>query len=222
MATRTLRRAVSAEDKERRRRQILDAAQEVFADKGYHDTTIADVARGTGLSYGVVYWYFESKDDLFQALMTAEEEALRSHIAAALRPGPGGDVGRRPDDGQVDDVLRRAVRATFEYFEQHPASTRLLFRDTSAMGDRFERHLSDIFGRFISDLESLVVDAQEKGLLRPAPPRIVAYSCASLIGQIALRRQRTDDGLGVDEAADFTVSLLIDGLAPRSEEGPNP
>jgi AcrR family transcriptional regulator len=210
---RTLRRAVSEEDKERRRRQILAAAQQVFADKGYHDTTIADVARGTGLSYGVVYWYFESKDDLFQALMTAEEDALRAHIAAALRP---------VDDGRVDDLLRTAVRATFEYFEQNPASTRLLFRDTSTLGDRFERHLSDIFGRFIANLEVLVVDAQARGYLRPAPPRMVAYSCASLIGQIALRRQRTDDGLGVEEAADFTVDLLIDGLAPRLERGTEP
>jgi AcrR family transcriptional regulator len=207
---RTLRRAVSEEDKERRRRQILSAAQQVFAARGYHETTVADVARGAGLSYGVVYWYFESKDDLFQALMTEEEAALRAHIASAVHRG---------GDGRVDDVLRVAVRATFEYFERHPASTRLLFRDTSALGDRFERQLSDIFGRFIADLEALVVDAQARGFLRPAPPRMVAYCCAVMISQIALRRQRTDDGLQVDEAADFTVDLLIEGLAPRPERG---
>lgn len=208
---RTLRRAVSAQDKERRRLQILAAARQSFADHGYHETTMADVARQAGLSYGVVYWYFESKDELFQGLMTAEEDALRAHISAALR-----EVGDHPG---VQDLLRCAVQATFGYFEMNPASTRLLFRDTSALGDRFERHLSDIFGRFIANLEVLVIDAQDRGALRPAPPRMVAYSCAVLIGQIALRRQRTDDGLSVDEATDFTVDLLIDGLAPRSARG---
>jgi AcrR family transcriptional regulator len=209
----TLRRAVSPEDKERRRSQILAAAKQRFADHGYHETTMADVARRAGLSYGVVYWYFESKDELFQGLMTAEEDALRAHIAAAI----GEPDDDRDDIRHVEQVLRRAVRGTFEYFEQNPSSTRLLFRDTSALGDRFERQLSDIFGRFTAGLEVLVVRAQEQGALRAAPPRMVAYSCAALIAQIALRRQRTDDGLSVDEAAAFTVDLLIDGLAPRRD-----
>lgn len=211
MTTRTLRRAVSDEDKEQRRLQLLAAAKQVFADKGYHDTTMADVARGAGLSYGVVYWYFESKDDLFHALMTAEEHALRAHIASAVRDGADGD-------GRVGDVLRDAVRATFEYFERNPASTRLLFRDTSTLGDRFERELSGIFGRFTSDIEALVVDAQRRGRARPAPPRLVAFACAAMISQLALRRQRTDDGLRADEAADFAVDLLIEGLALRPGE----
>lgn len=209
MATRTLRRAVSDEDKARRRRQILAAAKEVFADRGYHDTTMADIARAAGLSYGVVYWYFESKDDLFHALMAAEEQSLRGHIASAVRH----------DGERVDDLLRDAVRATFEYFEQHPASTRLLFPDPSSLGDRFERALSGIFGRFTADIEALVVDAQARGLVRPAPPRLVAFACAAMISQIALRRQRTDDGLTADEAADLTVDLLIEGLAPRAQRG---
>jgi AcrR family transcriptional regulator len=218
MATpRTLRRAVSDEDKEQRRQDILAAALEVFAAKGYHETTMADIARGTGLSYGVVYWYFESKDDLFQALMSLEEQTLRDRISVAVVEAGQGDIGA---------LLRTVVRTIFEHFDEHPASTRLLFRDTQAFGERFERHLSDIFSRFIADLEALVVDAQRRGYLRDAPPRMVAYSCAALTSQIALRRQRSDEGLSAADAADFTVGLLIDGLRPRTDgagaEGASP
>ena len=78
------RRAVSAEDKSQRRDEIMAAAKEVFARKGFHDTTIADIAKQAGLAYGSIYWYFDSKDELFHALMAVEEGALRSHIAAAL------------------------------------------------------------------------------------------------------------------------------------------
>jgi AcrR family transcriptional regulator len=209
MATpRTLRRAVSDEDKEQRRQDILAAALEVFSAKGYHETTMADIARGTGLSYGVVYWYFESKDDLFQELMTLEEQTLRDRISVAVVEAGQSNVGA---------LLRTVVRTIFEYFEEHPASTRLLFRDTPAFGDRFERHLSDMFSRFIADLEALVVDAQQRGYLRDAPPRMVAYSCAALTSQIALRRQRSDEGLSAADAADFTVGLLLDGLRPRTD-----
>ncbi len=104
------RRAVSAEDKSQRRDEIMAAAKEVFARKGFHDTTIADIAKRAGLAYGLIYWYFDSKDELFHALMAVEEGALRSHIAAAVGPrqGDGGNGrGAVPHRGAGDvRVLR--------------------------------------------------------------------------------------------------------------------
>jgi AcrR family transcriptional regulator len=100
VSTSTLRRrAVSAEEKSQRRDEILAAAKEVFAHKGFHATTIGDIAKRAGLAYGLVYWYFDSKDELFHALMAVEEEALRAHIAAALAatggpPRGGGEKHR--------------------------------------------------------------------------------------------------------------------------------
>jgi AcrR family transcriptional regulator len=82
---RTRRRAaVSDDDKLRRRDEIMAAAKKVFASNGFDDTTIADVAKEAGLPFDVVYQYFDSKDDLFDALMSAEGYALRTHVAAAL------------------------------------------------------------------------------------------------------------------------------------------
>jgi AcrR family transcriptional regulator len=49
------RRAVSAEDKSQRRDEIMAAAKEVFARKGFHATTVADVAKQAGLAYGSVF-----------------------------------------------------------------------------------------------------------------------------------------------------------------------
>ena len=122
------RRAVSDEDKSQRRDQIMAAAKTVFARKGFHATTIADIAKQAGLAYGLVYWYFDSKDDLFHALMAVEEQALRRHVSSALTAlGDGG--GEAP--------FRAAVQATFEFFEADKATVKLLFRDAYALGDRF-------------------------------------------------------------------------------------
>lgn len=49
------------------RARIVDAAQHVFAEKGYHDATMQDVVRRSGLSVGAIYTYFRSKDELFLA-----------------------------------------------------------------------------------------------------------------------------------------------------------
>ena len=200
------RRAVSAQDKSQRRDEIMAAAKEVFARKGFHDTTIADIAKRAGLAYGSIYWYFDSKDELFHALMAVEESALRSHVAAA--------VGAR-QDGDGEAPFRTAVQATFEFFESDKATVKLLFRDAYALGDRFEKHLGGIYERFIDDIESVIVVAQQRGEMVAAPPRMVAYTLAALIGQLAHRRLSTDDGVTAAEVADFVVTLVLNGLRPR-------
>jgi AcrR family transcriptional regulator len=200
------RRAVSAEDKSQRRDEIMAAAKEVFARKGFHDTTIADIAKRAGLAYGSIYWYFDSKDELFHALMAVEEEALRSHLAAA--------VGAR-QDGDGAAPFRTAVQATFEFFEADKATVKLLFRDAYALGDRFEKHLGGIYERFIDDIENVIAAAQQRGEVVAAPPRMVAYTLAALIGQLAHRRLSTDDGVTAAEVADFVVTLTLNGLRPR-------
>jgi AcrR family transcriptional regulator len=193
----TMQRAMTDEAKELRREAILTAAKHVFADRGYHATTMADVARAAELSYGTLYWYFESKDALFHALMDQEEQALRDHVAGA------------------GDDFRLAVRSTFEFFEADRRAVKLLFRDAPALGDRFERHLGGIHERFIGDIEATVRAAQARGLVVDHPPRLVAFSIAALIGQLALRRLATDDGLPAEALADLVVSLVLDGLRPR-------
>lgn len=202
------RRAVSEEDKSARRDEILASAKKVFARKGFHTTTIADIAKEAGMAYGLIYWYFDSKDDLFHSLMAVEEEALRAYVAPAFAARSVGADDEAP--------FRTAVQATFEFFEADKATVKLLFRDAYALGDRFEKHLAGIYERFVDEIETFVVIAQERGQVVPAPPRMVAYTVAALIGQLAHRRLSTDDGVRAVEVADFVVSLVLDGLRPRN------
>ena len=58
---------VTAAHEQAVRARIVDAALRVFAKKGYHDATMQDVVRRSGLSVGAIYTYFRSKDDLFLA-----------------------------------------------------------------------------------------------------------------------------------------------------------
>jgi AcrR family transcriptional regulator len=205
------RRAVSDEDKSQRRDEIMAAAKEVFARKGFHDTTIADIAKQAGLAYGSIYWYFDSKDELFHALMAVEEGALRNHVAAALAA-----VGVPAENAGEEAPLRTAVQATLEFFEADKATVKLLLRDAYALGDRFEKHLGGIYERFIDDIETFIVAAQERGQVVAAPARMVAYTLAALVGQLAHRRLNTDDDVTAAQVADFVVALVLDGLRPRS------
>jgi AcrR family transcriptional regulator len=206
--TRARRRpAISEQEKSLRRDEILAAAKKVFARNGFHATTIADIAKEAGLAYGSVYWYFDSKDDLFHELIAAEEYALRTQVAIALAKSGAGF-------GYAEAPFRATLCATFEFFEANPATGKLLFRDAYALDNRFDKHLGGIYDRFIDDIATLVVAAQQRGEVVAAPPRLVAYTLTALIGHMAHRRLTTDDGFSAAEAADFVVSLVIKGLRP--------
>lgn len=217
------RRAVSDEDKSQRRDEILAAAKIVFAHKGFHATTVADIAKQAGLAYGLIYWYFDSKDDLFHALMAGEEEALRAHVAAELAR-VGGST-----EAPLRALLQAAVQATFEFFETDKATVKLLFRDAYALGGRFEEHLGGIYERFIDDIEAVVVAAQRRGEVVEAPSRMAAYTLAALVGQLAHRRLNTDDNVTAAQGSRLrgvagarrAASACTGGRGPRWSGRPN-
>ena len=186
----------------------MTAAKKVFARNGFDGTTIADVAKEAGLPFDVVYQYFDSKDALFQALIAAQEYALRTHVAVALASSGAGF-------GYAEVPFRATLRAMLEFFDVDRAAAKLLFRDAYLKNNRFNDRLRGVYGRFSDDIENLIVAAQRRGDVVAAPPPLVAHTLTVLIGQIAHRRLTTDDGVTAAEAADFIVSLVFKGLRPN-------
>jgi AcrR family transcriptional regulator len=70
--------------REERRRQILEAALAVFTQKGFHTANVSDVAAEAGVSQGTIYWYFDSKDELFAAALLSFFEGFGQGTTAAL------------------------------------------------------------------------------------------------------------------------------------------
>ncbi|MFX0579483.1 TetR/AcrR family transcriptional regulator [Nocardia nepalensis] len=79
---------VSEEHLERRRQQILDAAQLCFARKGFYETSMQDIFTESGLSAGAVYRYFKGKNDIIAALATDTTVELRATLTRAIRSDP--------------------------------------------------------------------------------------------------------------------------------------
>jgi AcrR family transcriptional regulator len=155
------RPAVSEKDKLHRRDEIMVAAKKVFAHNGFHATTIADIAKEPGLAYGSVYQYFDSKEELFDALMAAQEYALRTHLAVAMAA-----TGARPDESW--EPLRATAQATFEFFEADRATAKLVFRDayalTALIGQMAHRRLITDDGVTAAEAADFIVSLVFKGL----------------------------------------------------------
>ncbi|MCG6537831.1 MAG: TetR/AcrR family transcriptional regulator [Syntrophales bacterium LBB04] len=63
-------------EKKNRERAIMDAAMKTFSRKGFADTRMADIAKAAGLSYGLIYHYFENKEKLFDAIVEGWWESI--------------------------------------------------------------------------------------------------------------------------------------------------
>ena len=96
--------------KVRTRQKVLDAARQLFAERGYEPATIRDIAKGAGMSTGAVFANFQDKAELFEAVLAADlvrmaetmkaaaaaENSVRARILAALQAGYHGSLEQLP------------------------------------------------------------------------------------------------------------------------------
>jgi len=75
---------VVPEYKEEAKSRILEAANKVFAEKGYHEATMDDIAKRLGVSKGAIYLYFASKEDLFEAMCKTAPQAFKAILYSSF------------------------------------------------------------------------------------------------------------------------------------------
>jgi AcrR family transcriptional regulator len=76
---------VVPEYKEEAKSRILEAANKVFAERGYHEATMDDIAKRLGVSKGAIYLYFPSKEDLFEAMCKTAPQAFKEILFSSFR-----------------------------------------------------------------------------------------------------------------------------------------
>ncbi len=103
------------------RSQLLDAAEEVFGEKGFHDTTLKEIAELAEFSVGSVYSFFENKDDLYLSVFVRR--------GAQLLPGMKDIV---EGEGSPQEQLHRLVDYEVGFFRDHPHFGRLYLRSASS------------------------------------------------------------------------------------------
>ncbi len=139
--------------RDQRRSQLLDAAGEVFAMKGYHSAAMDDIADVAGVSKPVLYQHFGSKLDLYLALLDASCDQLRATMTEALTS----------TDENADRVVA-TIGAFYEFVSDAGGSFRLIFESDLA-GDPQVQHRLAMVNEEIADLvaEVIVSDTQLSG-----------------------------------------------------------
>jgi AcrR family transcriptional regulator len=105
-----------------RRSRIMQGAMRVFAERGYADASMTEIARAGGVTAAVIYDHFSSKQDLHGALLEEQTDALLAYVESALA-----GAGTTPEQR-----MRAGVNAFFGFVQAHPFAWRMIFRDPPA------------------------------------------------------------------------------------------
>ena len=193
-----------------RRGQILDAAFEEFAAKGFKGATIKSIAQAAELqSPALIYWYFPNKEALFR-------EVLGSRIPIVRAVANSSDLMDLPPE----ELLPRIGRAYFA-FEQLDAQTlRLVVAEALRRPEVAEMFVRSGPGRVLEFLKAYLEHQVEIGRLRPHDVRSSARAfIGMLIPQLAGKMffpTLAEDGLTDEDHLQISVSIFLDGLRPDS------
>jgi AcrR family transcriptional regulator len=197
-------RGFSDEERERIRDDLLDAGRELFARYGLEKTTVAELTDAVGIGTSTFYRFFDSKEDLYVAVLEAEGEAVARRLE-----GAGLD--------EVDDpreAVERFLTLLLEEVEANPLVRRLVvepgtrerLRRSRSEAERAADREADV--RFVRSLLDPFVEA---GRVRGDDPELVANAVAA-VPYLALHREEIGEER-YPEVMRFVVETFARGLA---------
>lgn len=146
-----------------RKEQILQAALEVFSEKGYHKAKIEDIAQCAGIGKGTVYEYFSSKEQLFQAMLKEGVAQLNEALILELK-----------NQDTIKGKLTTFVRKNVEMFVHHRPLARIAIMETAIIGDDFRRWLIEMHNDRIQLIEEIIIEGVKLGKIRTVNTKIAA------------------------------------------------
>jgi AcrR family transcriptional regulator len=142
--------------------EVLQSAANIFFTKGFHATSIEDVARDVGMLKGSLYYYIKSKDDLLFRLLMAGIEDGDAFIAQQIDAA-----------GDPVEQLERAIRAQIDYIIQHRVPFGLFLHEFDSLPGKRQHKLISVMARYNSRFVDLVRRGQEQGKIIEGEPWII-------------------------------------------------
>jgi AcrR family transcriptional regulator len=190
---------------DQRREEILDAAVRLFAQHGYRDTTIADIAREIGMGHGVFYRHFTGKRDILAAIV----ERVVGEVLGVLR-GAGGGPARTA--AEYRRQLESIVSGLYAIWDANPALRIMLLR-ADAIDGEFQARFRSTYGLVVTLICGPLQCGMEAGFL-PADLDAVA-TAEALVGLLLGGAMREAFPRGPGDRERYVAAalrLMFDGL----------
>jgi len=186
-----------------KRKAIVDAAIEVFAQKGFNGAKIADVARLAGVADGTVYIYFENKDDL---LMQAMQELITEKLIKIKK--------RVAKETCARERLYKFFELHIDMFTKNPSVARFMVVELRQSKDFYTRYPSFTpLTEYFSYVQNLVMDAIEEGQVIKVNPHTLTCMIMGTMDFVLMQWSLSQEKISLRQIVPEIREIFHNGLA---------
>ncbi len=205
-------------ESESTREKIKEAATAVFVERGYDGARMQEIADRAGANKAMIYYYFRSKDELFEAIFS-ETFATLFEMFAKLFDVPAFNP---------QQLVPQLVHIHLDFLQAHPHLPRMLAREIHSNNPIVDRVVQQLFTKsarpFLDQVQKRIVHAKKTGLIRDVDPvqtiwNLIALNLFTFLTQpimsAAWPEKFADADRMLAEREKAIVDLLLYGLLPR-------
>ncbi len=188
-----------------RRTEILSEAEKIFASKGFHNATMAEIANASGFSIGTLYHFFYGKNALYTTMVTEKLEKMYSEIRESVNR-----------EEMIVNKIKKLVESQFHFVENNVDFCGLLIRDegmtVSDGGTTLrERLIANYFKHiaFVADIMRLGMDAKT---FKTEDPQMMAYSLLGIIRAFTHYWLFTEQDTLLSDKVDCVTDIFLKGV----------
>ena len=195
-----------------RRAEILDQAVKIFAAKGFHKTTMAQIAEASGFSTGSLYHFFRGKEDLYSVMVMEKVRMMYNEIMGA--------VSREPS---IVGMIRALVTSHFAYVEHHIDFYRLLVGHESGLRSeclkKLRDNMLDEHRKHVEWIEDLLRDGIRQQVLRDLDTKSLANALMGIIAYSKFAWITNPSGASLLGTVEDVLDVFLRGAAAGQHVG---
>lgn len=178
-------------------RKLLDAAAVEFGEKGFHEASISGITRRAGTALGSFYTYFDSKDEIFRALVSDMSDMVRIHSAREVTP-----------DLSPIEIEAAAMTGFLKFAREHKEIYRIVDEAEFVDPPSYREHYESTARRIVDRLEK----GAARGEFREGLGEAYAWAIMGMNVFLGLRYAIFDENRDIDEVVGVANDLLRRGI----------
>ncbi|AZR72697.1 hypothetical protein BBF96_04400 [Anoxybacter fermentans] len=190
-----------SEQSNKTRENILKAAMELFAEKGFHETSMAAIAKRAGLGKGTLYWHFSSKDELFKQLISEKGEGLFRQLRELLN-----------QKFSPEKILKEFIRIKLIFMIENRELSQILLNNMQFTDQEFKLKLFQRHKEMVQELQKIIQRGMDEGIFRRGSSRDTAVAIIGMINSMNSILFFEDEDIDITEKVEFLYRMIMCGI----------
>jgi len=183
--------------------RILEAAQRLFAEKGFWGTSVQDITDAAKVNKAMLFYYFKSKENLYRSLV----QEILGDILNALSEKAHAHKDPMEKFHAMMDVYNELC-----FQPKNFMIFKIMFQDVIGPGERVKECIRGNMQDVLSLIESVINEGISQGIFRKVDPHLTALSIIGICYIFARHRFVLGDKFNVDDISPFIQSVILEGI----------